>query len=103
MSPRPQHGLNDSQPNVCLCGNEQPCPIVERAQAAAERIAEMKLGENPPGVYDWCVIYRDARKAPADAGAIREALPPGHAWISWLADDRLADDMRLMHGPPRSG
>ena len=62
-----------------------------------------KLGIDQPGIYDWCVLYRDARKAPADTGAIREALLVGHAWISWLQDDRLADEMRLMCGPPSSG
>jgi hypothetical protein len=101
--PRPSHSPDETTPGYCLCGNPDPCPIVERAQEAAERIAEMKLGIEPPGIYDWCVLYRDARKAPTDAGAIREALLSGHAWTSWLQDDRLADDMRLMHGPPSSG
>jgi hypothetical protein len=100
--PRPAHSPDDTRPGHCLCSNPDPCPIVERAQAAAERIAEMKLGINPPGIYDWCIPFRDATKAPTDTGAIREALLSGHAWISWLTDDRLADDMRLMHGPPTS-
>jgi hypothetical protein len=76
---------------------------VDRAQQAAERIAEKNLGIDPPGIYDWCITFRDAKKAPTDVGAIREALLSGHAWVSWLQDDRVADDMRLMHGPPSSG
>jgi hypothetical protein len=101
--PRPSHNPDETRPGHCQCGNPDPCPIVDRAQKAAERIAEMKLGIDPPGIYDWCVQFRDARKAPTDTGAIREALLSGHAWTSWLRDDRLADDMRLMHGPPASG
>jgi hypothetical protein len=31
------------------------------------------------------------QEGPVDTGAIREALLAGHAWISWLQDDRLAD------------
>lgn len=100
---RPAHGRDDSHPGYCLCGNEDPCPIVERAQAAAERIVSQKLGERPAAVYDYRVLYRDARKASADTGTIRETLLAGYAWMSWMEDARLADDMRLMHGPPASG
>jgi hypothetical protein len=100
---RPQHAVDESRPGFCLCGNPDPCPVVDRAQRAAERIAEMGPGEDPLVVYDFCVVFRDARKPPAEAGAIREALLSGHAWVSWLRDARLADDMRLMHGAPSSG
>jgi hypothetical protein len=100
---RSHHGRDDTRRGYCLCGNEYPRPVAERAQAAAERIVRDKLGADPPLVCDWSVEFRAAKKPSDDVDAIREALLAGRAWISWLRDDRLADDMRLMHGPPASG
>ena len=84
---RPSHSRDDSRPGYCQCGNEYPCQIVDRAQAAAERIVAERLGEDPPGSYDWQVLYRDARKAPTAVGEVREALLAGYAFISWMRDD----------------
>jgi hypothetical protein len=36
----------------------------------------MKLSVRPPDVYDWCVPFRDARKAPADPGAFARPSYP---------------------------
>lgn len=100
---RSQHGRDDTRPGCCLCGNEYPCPVVERAQAAAERIVGENLSEDPGLVYDWSVEFRAARKPPAEVDVIREALLAGRPWVSWLRDAKIADDLRLMHGAPASG
>lgn len=101
--PRARHNRDASRPGYCQCGNPEPCPVYQRAQAAAERIAREHLGDRPALVYDWRILYRDAAKPPTDIGTIREALLAGYAWTSWMEDPRIADDLRLMHGPPASG
>ena len=70
----------------------------------AQHWAEHIISQLTPAVApypDYCVGFRDARPAPRDIPAIREALLSGHIWASWR-NDRLSDAMRAMFGPPHA-